>query len=197
VIEPEDGRLVLAAALRQGETHLLVAPGYLLASGLSDPATWDLSAGESADPQVLVGGFAGDSLPYQLTRLPNGVRLTSADGTASMQYSLAGAGLAFSYHGPERSLRLPLVVDPGRRFSPDWWAGYDFAWNSNTLSWTSGAQAFALETNLPGRLLSFREGEAMLGSAENPERELPAGMFLPLPMAVVEWQAVELEGWLR
>jgi len=105
--------------------------------------------------------------------------------------------LAFSYHGPERSLRLPLVVAPERRFTPGWWAGYNFAWDGNTLSWTSGAQAFALETNLPGRLLSFREGEAMLSTAENPERELPVGMFLPLPMVVVEWQAAELEGWLR
>jgi len=203
VIEPGDGRLALAAALRQGEAHLLVAPGYLLASGLSDPATWDLSAGESADPQVLAGGLGdpggpgGESLPYQVRLLTNGVRLTSADGASSIQYNLAGAGLAFSYHGPERSLHLPLVVDPGRRFTPGWWEGFDFAWDGNTLSWTSGAQAFALESSQPGELLSFREGEAMLGAAENPERELPAGMFLPLPMAVVEWQAAELEGWLR
>jgi len=37
----------------------------------------------------------------------------------------------------------------------------------------------------------------MLGAAENPERELPVGMFLPLGEVVVEWQAAELEGWLR
>ena len=206
VIEPEDGKLVLAAALLHGTAHLLVAPGYLLASGLGDPETWDLSAGENADPQVLTGGLSdpggfgdpgGESLPYQLTFLPGGVHLTSADGAASLQYRLAGSGLAFSYHGPERSLRLPLVVDPERRFTPGWWAGYDFAWHASTLSWTSGAQAFSLETSLPGRVVSFREGEAILGAAENPERELPAGMFLPLGQVVVEWQAAELEVWLR
>jgi hypothetical protein len=62
-IELSDGRLALVFARREGETQLLVAPGYLLASGLGDPAGWDLEAGERADPQALPGGFAGGEGP--------------------------------------------------------------------------------------------------------------------------------------
>ena len=203
-IELDDGRLALAFARREGaasdagEAHILVAPGYLLASGLGDPTTWDLASGELADPQVLAGGFGSPVGLLRVEILPDGVRLTGADGTTTKEYRLERGGLAFSLRGPEASTwRLPLVIDPQRRVTPGWWGDDGFVQEGNLLRWSAGGTEFELGSRTPGRITSFRDGEELLGQAENPERELPAGMFLPLRVAVVEWEGSEVEGWLR
>jgi len=200
-IEIEDGRLALALSRREAGAQLLVAPGYLLASGLSDPASWDLAAGELADPQVLAGGFGGGGGPYSLEILADGVRLSSPDGGPEAgtvkEYRLARGGLAFDIHGPEASVwQLPLVSEPGRRTTPAWWEANTFEQAGNSLRWQVGGVEFEVQSSIPGQLVSFRDGEALLGAAENPERELPAGMFLPLGMAVLEWEG-DVTGWLR
>jgi hypothetical protein len=114
------------------------------------------------------------------------------------EYRLQGGGLTFRLQGAPGSVwQLPLVSDAGLRPAPNWRQEGFLAWEGNRLRWRAGSAEVTLEASLPGRLISFREGEEMLGQAENPERELPQGMFLPLGMAVVEGEASELEGWLR
>jgi len=197
-IELDDGRLALLMTREAAEMRLLIAPSSLLASGLGDPAEWDLGAGESADPQVFRGGFSGADGLFSLEILPDGVRLSGADGVTVKEYRLEGGGLAFQLSGqPGSAWQLPLVSDPQQRLGPNWWEQVVFSQEGNTLRWSAGGAEFNLEASLPGRLTSFRAGEEMLGQAENPERDLPEGMFVPLGMAVVEWETSELEGWLR
>ncbi|HWQ84922.1 MAG TPA: hypothetical protein VN363_10160, partial [Anaerolineales bacterium] len=127
-IELDDGRLELGIARRDGSAreaggaHLLIAPGYLLVSGLGDPAGWNLAAGERADPQVLAGGFGGGEGPYTVEILADGLRLSSPDGTTIKEYRLENGGLAFHIAGAPGSLwQLPLVIEPQQRQMPGWW----------------------------------------------------------------------------
>jgi hypothetical protein len=101
VIETDGARLT---HLFYGE-HQLVGPTAQFAVGLSDPSTWDMSAGDAADPGQVMGAFSDDTQtyqPYSVSWPTSGtLALTSADGGRVKTFRLTEAGLEVAYQAGE------------------------------------------------------------------------------------------------
>jgi hypothetical protein len=173
----------------------LIGPSSQLALGLSDPSTWDFSRGPFADPAAVPGGFnqnnpTGITLltPDQLvvsgdpvlifTLLPDGIHISATFDSAGMS--------------PGYQTRLPIVLDPLRRFSPDWQSRYAVHPISGgyQISWEGGP---AVEIVFPGEIStnSFIDSPAAQLPQENPDLELPPGHFYPFPLSVLTFSLQE------
>lgn len=127
IFEPQSGALAWAFARDPQGVHQVVGVSSQLASGLSEPSTWNLEGGLSADPQVLAGAFAdtvGNSPvggPYQASLSGDALTFTSPGGLLRKTFRLTAAGLRLEYHTTTSlTVRIPLTVDPWVRFSPGW-----------------------------------------------------------------------------
>jgi hypothetical protein len=196
-----------------GNVHQIIAPSSELVLGLSESATWDLSAGVGADPEVVPGAFSSLTpmgaydfhTVYQVVSLADGITLTSPDGTLSKTFRLSSEGLSVAYQiSTPVHTQIPLVLDPWLRFLPGWMNNYksgqegqSWYWSvqlsaqSQTGSSTDQINSFKIEIHSSAEFSTqtFKDAQDILTSPENPNRENPPGHFLPFPMAMVEIDA--------
>jgi hypothetical protein len=176
-----------------GGVHQLVGPSSQLVLGQSDPAAWDFSAGPAADPGVIPGALYAPRPAYQPQppSLPPETALAfSASDGSRRTYRLLPNGLRLEVHAPAQaglSLRIPLLFDPWRRFTPDWADGYQLTALPGGWQWSAaGSGRLDITASLPLHAYSFLDSRPLLAGPENPDQELPPGHFLPFPLALVE-----------
>ena len=195
LLSPEDGSLTILAAASAGGAHQIVGPSYQLISGLSDPAGWNLTAGNSADPTVLRGAFSDQSLtperspgrPYSVAVEPGQVLFRAADGASQKVYRLSGETLQVSLQAPEGTrYTIPVVLDPWQRFESGWPEGYRSDASPDGVRWQSPGVSIEIQTDAPFSANDFNEARDSLTPPEDPNKDYPPGFFLPLPMGVVE-----------
>ncbi len=105
--------------------HQIIGPTSQLISGLSDPQSWDLRGGLSADPAVIPGAFAENGTSYQATLSGGQLTFTSADHTSQKIYMLQREGLRATFRTAlPKNLQIPLLLDSWMRFAPGWSAQY-------------------------------------------------------------------------
>lgn len=185
--EIESGALIFAFARRPDGVHQIIGPSSQLITGLSDPATWRLKAGENADPAVLSGSF-GDAGPFQAQPSPGQITFQSSE--MSKAYQLSPAGLHLAIQSQERqSTRLVLALDPWLRFTPGWAKRYQGRTDGDTWVWSANSSLAIKVTSEPGgwTAQTFKDSLPLLHGIENPNQEMPAGHFLPFPLAVIEF----------
>jgi len=164
----------------------LIAPTSQLVFGQGDPANWDLAAGLSADPQVIPGALAAGEPSFRAEITPESLTLQRPQ--ASRTYSLLPAGLQVEFQGQDlKPAMIPLVLDPWRRMGPDWGASYQGHASSRELLW-GFPEGPAVRLTSSGKIqpVLFTETRALMGSVENPNREVPPGHYLPFPLALVQ-----------
>ena len=181
----ESGTLVYAFALHRGEEHQWIAPSSQFIVGLSDPALWELDKGLSADPSVIPGAFS-DAGPFQASIQPGEVTFTSHNLTKS--FTLLEDGLAIKYLSDEpQQQRVPLGVDPWRRFQADWEELYSADTRADSLIWGISGE-FQVEVTSDARLSlqDFTASRKVVRESENPNIDYPAGYFVIFPLALVD-----------
>ena len=207
VFEIESGALTYLFALTESGPHQLIGPSSQFLTGASQPTEWDLSRGLAADPEVIPGAFAGPGGPYQAALDSGSLTFTSLDGF-SKTYRLTPSGLRLEYRTSIPVLaQLPLALDPWVRFSPGWSDRYHgqaipqgWTWELLPATLASGIQAappltgtrtlhVEINSSAPLSTRSFVESKPYLSIPEDPNRDYPAGHFLPFPMAVVEFSS--------
>ncbi len=186
VIDPRGGRLVF---LFDGAQQL-VGPTAQFFVGFSDRSEWDLSKGEGADPQQVMGAFADadDAFrPYSPDFLDGSTLRLSAGGGRVKTYRLTGSGLEVQLSGPVDT-NIPLVVDPGARFAQGWAGAYSLQQQVGSLVWgLPRSTRLRVEAQPPAVLsaASILDARGLLFFPEDPDREYPAGIYLPFPLAMV------------
>ena len=207
IFEIESGALIYLFALTENGPHQLIGPSSQFLTGASQPSEWDLSRGLTSDPEVIPGAFAGPGGPYQAALNNGSLTFTSPDGFTKT-YRLTPSGLRLEYRTSIPVLaQLPLALDPWVRFSPGWSDRYygqatpqGWSWELLPATPESGIQAalpladtkpLRVEINSSATLStrSFIESQPYLSTPEDPNRDYPAGHFLPFPMAVVEFSS--------
>lgn len=191
--DPADGSLLLLFAHQNGRLHQLSGPYAQLASGQSDPASWDLAAGSRADPASLWGAFGLPQAPSQVSF--SSQRLTFVSGEHRRVYSLLPDGLQVSAASPgAAAYRLPLLLDPWERFRPDWAQRYRQVDLPQGWSWQLEASSgelltLSLETDAALSAATFLDSSAHFSRTEDPNVDYPPGHGLPFPVALVEIRA--------
>jgi hypothetical protein len=196
-----------------GAVHQIVAPSSQFASGLSPAESWDLSAGQFADPGVFPGAFydwdparqePDGSQPYQPQASPGELQLTTPDGSRQKTFRFSSDGLSVQIIGNSPlQVYLPLALDPWQRYTPAWAACYQsddmngfWRW-SLAASKTGGCQSrpgsfsIDLHTDNTYQFHTFLDSLPFLDQPEDPNRSYPVGHFLPFPLAVAQFDLSE------
>jgi hypothetical protein len=202
ILDPQGGRLTYLftvervgreASQKGGNPPYtqLIGPSWQVAVGLSNPSLWDLSAGEAADPGAYPGAFADADdpfKPYEPAIEGNTVVLTSLDGTRVKTFSLTETGLEVEYQTQEAVItQIPLLVDPGTRFTPGWAGKYVQEKTPGGVAWwLKNGPMVSIQAEGPIEMRAFNESLSLLANPEDPDFEYPAGHYVPFPLAVAE-----------
>ena len=203
ILDPQGARLVYLFSVKRdrfsGYRHQLIGPSWQVAVGLSNPALWDISAGEAADPGAYPGAFADlddPFRPYEPRIEGESLVFTSLDGTRTKTFKITNIGLEVVYATQETvRTQIPLLVDPWMRFTPGWAENYVYEITPNGIRWGLG-NSLMVDLHAEGVVLSlakgpvtmraFNESLSLLSSPEDPDFNYPPGFRVPFPMAIVE-----------
>jgi hypothetical protein len=172
------------------DIHQLVAPTSQFLAGLSDPTAWDLASGLAADPGGIPGAFSDAEHiwdAYQPSVEPGRIRFTALDGSIRKTFTFTGSGLRVDYDSPDPvQVRIPLGLDPWRRFTPGWGDQYSGGKTGKGWSWRIDSGT-GVEIQSSGRIsaAAFTDSHALLSAVEDPNYDYPPGHYLPFPLALV------------
>ena len=192
VIDQLGARLMAYFYRSDSGVHQIIAATAQLIVGLGDPSTWQLEALDGADPAGIHGAFSDTPPPwsrYLPTSMGDGITFTSPDQQIIKTYTLKEDGLVISYHSSEPAVsRIPIAIDPWRRFSPGWSEQYLYLPIEGGYQ-ISAADDIAIKvlSDLPMQAFSFTDSLELLDSPEDPNFDYPRGHYLPFPFTVLEF----------
>lgn len=190
------GRLKRVFVRNSSGVHQLVGPSSQFIVGLGDPSTYDLTAGDAADPAMITGGLVDAPPPWPLYRATfelDGLQISSPDGNVTKTFRLKPDGLSIEYHAAEpRVLEIPLALDPWQRGAPGWAERYQLRSINGGWSWgLLDGPAVTVLASSPTVVYPFNASLPGLRRFENPNLDYPRGHYLPYPMALL---AIESPG---
>jgi hypothetical protein len=168
--------------------HQVIGPTSQLISGLSDPQSWDLNGGLSADPGVIPGAFVESGLGYQATLSQDRLTFTSPVRSSQKTYELGPQGLRATFHlALPKPLQIPLLLDPWRRFDPGWSVQYQreelpTGWRVALVGAESSPVQVEILSNTSLTAQMFSDAAEFTSRAEKPDQDYPPGYFLPFPL---------------
>ncbi len=198
IIDPLGGRLTNLFFLDGSGPHQITGPTSQFAVGLSDPSEWNPAMGEAADPGAITGAFEDGQGPwdaYDFKISGDTIVFTNQEVGIKKTFLLSGNGLLVDYQASKPvSTWIPLVVDPQLFFFGP--SSYIIARAPTSLVW--GAErgiSIEISSNVNITSEDFAEALPLLSLPENPDKEYPAGSYLPFPMAVATIQGLEF--WVK
>lgn len=178
----------------QSSLHQIIGPSSQIISGLSEANRWDLSAGYSADPSVIQGAFFQEETSWSAQIQPGEIRFATPDQSVKA-YRFSENTVEYHY-GPSNKTSfsqqsLPVLLDPWRRFESGWSQAYQVEYHQDSwlIRLAPGLQV-KIRSTLPQVGSHFRESQDWMALTENPNREQPAGHFLPFPLALFDLASV-------
>ncbi len=189
VLDPQNGSLQYAFFIKQDELHQIIGPSSLLATGLSSPDTWNISAGDISDPAVIPGAFWGENKSYQIEQSNDAIEFKSSTGIKSYSLSPAGINIQIT-EPPDKPYQIPFLFDPWLRFTPHWIEHYTNPTDNNgttSFVWKyPDNSTITLISNYALIITSFADSYDDMKNTENPDMDHPAGHFLPMPLILGE-----------
>ena len=189
------GRLLALFHTSEGQVHQIIGSTSQFLVGQADPSSWDLNAGDAADPGVIPGAFI-DGLPpwelYQPEFSSNSLMLTAPGGSLFKTFTIKENGIVVNYDiiAP-LNVRIPLVLDPWQRFSPGWGERYRTEQIFDGFTWQIiDGPRLVVHSSVPVKLEPFTVSLTDLRRPEDPNFEYPPGHYLAFPIAVVELDAL-------
>lgn len=198
IIDPLGARLTNLFFLDALGPHQIVGPTSQFVVGLSDPSEWDLELGEASDPGAITGAFEdglGPWVTYDFEISGEGIVFANPDESIGKTFRMSVDGLVVDYQASAPvSIRIPLVVDPQEFFIGP--STYTITQTPTSLIWGS-EQGISVEisSNVTITAENFAEALPFLTLPENPDKEYPAGSYLPFPFAVATLQGQEF--WVK
>jgi hypothetical protein len=194
IFDPLGGRLLALFHISENQIHQIIGPTYQFLIGQADPSSWDLSAGEAADPGVIPGAF-NDGLPpwdlYQPEFSSDKLTLRAPQDELVKTFTLNENGLIVDYKiNSPLSINVPLVLDPWLRFFSGWGDRYRYEQSEDGLNWKiiDGPQ-LTVRSSTPASLEPFTASLTKLRQPEDPNFAYPPGHYLAFPVALVRIDA--------
>ena len=169
----------------------LIGPSWQVAVGLSDPSSWDLSAGEAADPGAYPGAFSDVDdpfKPYEPVIEEDTIVFSSLDGTRTKIFSLNQNGIEVQYKMQDSTIaQISLLVDPETRFTPGWAQIYVQEKTPGGIAWgLENGPMVKIQAQGSIMMRAFNDSLSLLANPEDPDFDYPAGYYIPFPMAIAE-----------
>ncbi len=185
----DTGALTHAFVHTSTGVHQMIGPSSQFVVGLSDPGSWDLGRGSLADPSVISGALSDTYGPYKAILESTQVTFESPEIKKVYQITTNGVQVKYQVINPV-IWKIPLVIDPWTRFSPDWGERYRLTNTGTSWEWSiNDGVSIRASSSSPFTTQVFTESKELMGRTENPNYEYPAGHYLPFPIAVLELSA--------
>jgi hypothetical protein len=191
ILDPEGARLLAYYFISDNSTHQITGSTSQFIVGLADPSTWQLEAGEGADPAGIHGAFTDQPAPWSLFTVSNSedyLEFTSPDRMITKRFTLSPSGLRIDYQNPgPLSVQIPISADPWTRSSPGWSSSY------HGQSITNG-YIFQLDDQIEVEILSdatvtahsYSDSKSKMIFPEDPNFDYPQGHYVPFPMTIID-----------
>lgn len=198
IVDPLGARLTNLFFLDELGPHQIVGPTSQFMLGMSDPSEWNTELGDAVDPGAITGALEdgpGPWVTYNIKISGEGIVFTSPDENIRKTFHLSGDGLVIDYQaGTPVSMRIPLVVDPLEFFFGP--STYTATQTSTSLIWgPEHGISVKISSNANITAEDFAEALPYLTQPENPDKDYPAGSYLPFPLAVATIQGQEF--WVK
>ncbi|HVN56240.1 MAG TPA: hypothetical protein VMT46_18060 [Anaerolineaceae bacterium] len=190
IIDPEKALIQYAFGLIHNKPVQMIGPSSQLDVGLGDPAEWQPGKGFFSDPQVIPGAFWDQTTSTGSFRVEihSGEMVFSrAEPHLTKLIHLEGSHLIVSFEtqSPVQTT-LPLLVNSLQGGIQDRFGSYAFEPTDGGWRWgISQGPTVEVWTNGSGEFTSFLESRSLMANPENPDRDYPAGHYLPFPLAVI------------
>ncbi len=90
------------------------------------------------------------------------------------------------------TLEIPFVIDPWKRFSPDWSSAFHGQTIPNGYRWSYQDEInVEITSNLPNNTYVFNTSQEAFDLPEDPNFDYPQGHYLPFPLLVLEYHNAE------
>jgi hypothetical protein len=165
--------------------HQIIAPGYQLMSGQSDPTFWNLNLGLQADPTISTCALSGLNGHFQSESSNDQIIFEDADKSIRKSFLINAYTLYVEYQTNQPlEISLPLTLDPWRMYQPHWSKQYQSRLNDQKWSWVL-IPIFSVTTSTNGRmkLNTYKDSQESMGNIEDPNIGKTPGNFLPFPVA--------------
>ena len=196
VVDIQGARLI--AMFNRSETgiHQIIGTTSQFIVGLSDPSAWNLEAGEGADPDGIHGALTDNEPPWELYEVSideETLTLSSPDQRITKHFSITPNGLRVDYSNIDAvTLEIPFVIDPWKRFSPDWSSAFHGQTIPNGYRWSYQDEInVEIISNLPINTYIFNSSLEAFDLPEDPNFDYPQGHYLPFPLLVLEYHNAE------
>ncbi len=204
VFERQGGYLTFAFTRNASGVHQFIAPSSQFITGNSDPMTWNAGVGMAGDSGSLRGafsdvkaGFLSPSWDLDQVSLAAGKTedqvvaqaiFISPDRQVNKTIQLSDQGLHADYQtSVSIDVKIPIGLDPWRRFSPDWADQYQIQSSPQGWTWALGTDlAVEVTTSANLNASSFKDTRSIIRQPENPNDTYPSGHYLPFPLALLE-----------
>ena len=192
VLDIEGARLIAMFALSENGIHQLIGTTSQFIVGLTDPSDWMLDAGEGADIAGIHGAFMDHTPPWELyeaTTTEQALTFSSPDRQIIKRFSLTPNGLRVEYENDDAmTLELPLVIDPWKRFVPNWSGEFHGQALPNGYRWShQGDISVEILSNASITAQTFKISQDKFDLPEDPNYDYPQGHYLPFPLAVLKF----------
>ncbi len=194
--ELDGGYLAFAFHINGNGVHQIIGPTTQFGILRSDPSTLIIERGIAGDPGQILGAFADplSSLKqYQgLSDSPSQIELISRDGNIHKSFSIQDGVIhtVVSNNGQATVYRLPIVLDPWLLYTHIATSAYRDLLLGNQWIWRAGDNvSFGISSNTHYEHDTFNATYYALLYPEDPNFDYTPGHLLPIPMALVEFQA--------
>lgn len=195
ILEPEGGRLVLAAGRVDGKIFQAVGQRSQLVTGLGDPFEWRPGSGFAADPQEIPGAFGSldDLQTYMFEIDSDQVTFQHPEKRTRKVFHLTETGFIVDIDpGQPGEFQLPLILLTPSTWKPGSLSTFQAVAGNTTQEWIwEGSDEKSLRIYAQGgksSLTSFSESLTRLALAEDPNAEYSSGWYLPFPMAAIHFE---------
>lgn len=199
LLDPRSGGLIFLFVSDGDVIHQLIGPGWQFSFGSGDPSKWDLNAGHFADPDAVHPAFARRNAILNPKTGDGTIKFSDQEN--QITYAILPAGIEIKYSGSDytqSTTSIPLVLDPWLRFSKDWGGKFNEIDIEEGFKWEfTGVVAMSVTSNSTLSLDAFIDTRDLMGSSENPNRELPPGHYLPFPIAIANVSENDSTTWIK
>jgi hypothetical protein len=183
--------------VKNRDVHQIIGPSWEFMLGMSDPSSWNLSAGVLSDPGQIIGAFADNNtqmVDYDFYFEEEKLILYNDDMAMRKSFeTISDTDLLvnISTSGSKtESIKIPLVLDPWMKFSRDWGNKYSLTKTDSGFKWEIiNSISVELLSNMELNVYPFNSTKVEMVLPENPNFDYSPGHYLPFPIAVAEFQA--------
>ncbi len=193
IIDPDGGFIPFVFFNDDHGVHQVIGPSWELAVGLSDPSTWDLSAGMRSEPSQVLGAMAAPLIQfdkYDFVIDGNKIELDSVELAMRKYVEVFPNRFHLDIQvesGAMPAVTIPLIVDPWARYSSGWGGLYSGSQGSMSYTWGlhPGLQVKILLSS-PIEVFPINASRRALQLPEDPNYDYGRGAYLPYPLTLLE-----------